>query len=54
MTAAGVGDEKSLTEQLGILALALEPVDKVELLTRGDATGLKLMLRIKPAKPLKK
>ena len=54
LATAGAGDEKSLAEQLGMLAMALEPVEKVELLTRGDATGLKLMLRVKPAKPLKK
>ena len=51
---AGVGDEKSLTEQLGMLTLVLEPIEKVELLTRGDANGLKLMLRVKTVKPLKK
>lgn len=51
---AGAGDEKSLAEQLGNLALVLEPVERVELLTRGDDTGLRLVLRVKPAKPLKK
>ena len=50
----GAGDEKTLAEQLGVRAAALEPADKAELFARGDATGLKLTLRIKPAKPLKK
>lgn len=54
LSGAGAGDEKSLTEQLDHLALVLEQVEKVELLTRGDEAGLKLMLRVKPAKPLKK
>ena len=51
---AGAGDEMMLTAQLGMLAAVLEPIDKVELLTRGDANGLKVMLRVKTAKPLKK
>ncbi len=54
LATTGAGDEKTLAEQLGVLTLVLEPVDKVELLTRGDANGLKLMLRVKTAKPLKK
>jgi hypothetical protein len=54
LSAAGAGDEKALTEQLGGLAAVLEPVERVDLLARGDATGLRLMLRVKPAKPLKK
>lgn len=51
---AGAGDAKSLAEQLGALALALEPLDAVDLLVRGDETGLKLVLRAKPVKPLRK
>jgi hypothetical protein len=54
LAAAGAGEEKALAEQLGGLAAVLEPVEKVELLARGDATGLKLLLRTKPVKPLKK
>ena len=54
LAGVGAGDENALAEQLGMLALVLEPVEKVELLTRGDATGLKLMLRVKTVKPLKK
>lgn len=51
---AGSGNEQTLAEQLGGLAALLEPVDKVELFARGDATGVKLMLRVKTTKPLKK
>lgn len=50
----GAGEEKQLAEQLGNLALVLEPVEKVELLARGSADGLKLVVRVKPVKPLKK
>jgi hypothetical protein len=53
LSAAGVGEEKVLLEQLGALAAGLEPIDKVELLVRGDAAGMKLMLRTKTVKPLK-
>lgn len=48
------GDEKWVPDQLRMLAMVLEPVESAELFARGDATGLKLTLRIKPAKPLKK
>jgi hypothetical protein len=51
---ASDGNEKAILEQIGGFAAILEPMDKVELLTRGDATGLKVMLRVKTAKPLKK
>jgi hypothetical protein len=54
LSTAGAGDEKTLAEQLGHLAAVLEPVEKVELLTRGNASGVKLMFRVKTAKPLKK
>jgi hypothetical protein len=54
LASAGAGEEKALTAQLGGLAALLEPLDRVELLSRGDATGLKIMLRAKMAKPLKK
>jgi hypothetical protein len=53
LSAAGVGDEKELAQQLDMLAQVLEPVEKVELLARGDATGVKLSLRVKLTKPLK-
>ena len=54
LSTAGAGEVKELGQQLDALALVLEPVEKVELLARGDATGLKLMLRVKTVKPLKK
>ncbi len=54
LSAAGAGEAKELAQQLAALALVLEPVEKVELLARGDATGLKVMLRVKTVKPLKK
>ncbi|AWM39028.1 hypothetical protein GobsT_27030 [Gemmata obscuriglobus] len=53
LNSAGAGTEASLVEQLGQLGLALEPVERVELLTRGDDGGLKLLLRVKTVKPLK-
>ncbi|MCI0701783.1 MAG: hypothetical protein L0241_11925 [Planctomycetia bacterium] len=54
LAGVGAGEEKTLLEQIGGLAAILEPVDKVELLTSGNATGLKVMLRVKIVKPLKK
>jgi hypothetical protein len=53
LAGAGAGDAKVLAEQLGNLAAALEPLDAADLLTRGDDRGLKLVLRVKPIKPLK-
>jgi hypothetical protein len=50
----GVGEEKALQDQFGLLAGLMEPLDRVELLTRGDATGAKLVLRVKPVKPFRK
>jgi hypothetical protein len=54
LAAAGAGDEKELAQQLEMLGTVLEPVEKVELLVSGDATGVKLALRVKTTKPLKK
>ena len=57
LASTGVGgatDEKELTRQLGMLAKALDLVDRAELLVRGDANGVRLMLRVKTAKPLKR
>jgi hypothetical protein len=54
LAGAGAGEEKTLLEQLGGLAAILEPVEKAELLTRSDASSLKVMLRVKTVKPLKK
>ncbi len=54
LSTAGAGDAKELGQQLDALALVLEPVEKVELIARGDPSGLKVMLRVKLVKPLKK
>lgn len=54
LSSAGAGDEKELAQQFGTLSQLLEPVEKVEMLARGDATGVKLSLRLTPAKPLKR
>jgi hypothetical protein len=54
LAAAGAGDAAGLEQQLDLLAQLLEPVDRVELLANGDATGVRLSLRLKPTKPLKK
>lgn len=54
LSATGAGDAASLEQQLAMLAQVLEPVDRVELLANGDATGVKLSFRVKPTKPLKK
>jgi hypothetical protein len=54
LASAGAGEEEPLANQLAGLAALLEPVDRVELLARGDAAGVKFMLRVKAIKPLKK
>lgn len=54
LSTAGAGDEKGLAQQLDMLAQVLEPMEKVELLATGNATGMKFALRVKPTKPLKK
>jgi hypothetical protein len=54
LAAVGVGEERALIEQFGLFATVLEPVDQVELLVRGEASGMRLMLRTKTVKPLKK
>jgi hypothetical protein len=54
LAAAGAGEEKVLAEQLAGLSAVLEPTGRVELLASGNATGAKLVLRVKPARPLKK
>lgn len=50
----GMGDEKSITGQIEGVAAVLELVDSVELTRRDIENGLKLSVRVKPAKPLKK
>ncbi len=51
---AGAGEERALAEQFGTLAALLEPLDKVELFSSADATGVKVMLRAKTTRSLKK
>jgi hypothetical protein len=53
LAAAGHGEEKELLKQFEQIATVLELIDRVELLTRGDETGLRLAVRVKLAKPLK-
>lgn len=54
LAATGAGPERELREQLRQLADVLEPFEKVELLLRGDAGGVRLGLRATAAKPLRK
>lgn len=49
----GHGTEKELREQLDNTASVLELVDRVELVTTGTDSGVRLALRAKLAKPLK-
>lgn len=51
---AGAGPEKDVQAHLDQLADVLELFDRVELLTRGDAAGCRLTVRVTFAKPLKK
>jgi hypothetical protein len=53
LASAGIGEERILLQQFADLVRLLEPVEKVELLSRGDATGFKFMLRMTTVKPLK-
>lgn len=50
----GAGDEKELRGLFDQFGVVLEPLDRVELVARGDATGLRLSLRAKFVKSLKK
>jgi hypothetical protein len=49
----GHGDEKELTAQFEQIIAVLELVDRIELVTRGDDTGLRVVARVRLAKPLK-
>jgi hypothetical protein len=49
-----VADEKSTRDTFAALAAALELIETVELVTRGNEYGLQLAVKIKPARPLKK
>jgi hypothetical protein len=47
------GDETSIADQLANLLVILETLDKVEVLTHTHDSGVKLMFRVTPVKPLK-
>ena len=49
----GAGNEKELNTQFDQIVLALEPLDRVEVVTRGDEGGIRVALRVKFIKPLK-
>lgn len=51
---AGAGNEQELLAQFDQIARVLEPLDRVEIVTRGDDTGMKVALRVTLAKALKK
>jgi hypothetical protein len=51
---AGAGAEKEVLTHLDQFAAVLELFDRVELLTRGDDTSTRLIVRVTFAKPLKK
>lgn len=50
---SGAGAEKDLLAQFDHITLALEPFDRVEVVSRGDENGMRVALRVKLAKPLK-
>jgi hypothetical protein len=50
----GAGEEKELHGQFDQFGAVLELLDRVEVLTRGDESGMRLAVRVKFAKPLKK
>lgn len=50
----GQGDEKEMAALLEQLAVVLEPVDRVEVVTRSDESSLRVAVRVKLVKPLKK
>jgi hypothetical protein len=54
LSQTGNGDEVELLQQIDQIAAVLEPIDRVELSTRGDADGLRLAVRVRFVKPLKK
>lgn len=54
LSESGHGNEKDLLKQIEQFTAALEPVDRVELVTRGNDSGVRLAVRVKLVKPLKK
>jgi hypothetical protein len=53
LASKGAGEEGKLQKHIDQLAAVLELVDRIELVTRGSDTGLRLALRAKLVKPLK-
>jgi hypothetical protein len=53
LAANGHGDTKGLLQQFEQAAAVLEIIDRIELVSRGDDTGLRLVARVRLAKPLK-
>jgi hypothetical protein len=53
LSKAGNGPEKDVLKQLDQLAAILEPIDRVDLVTRGTDTGSQIAVRVKLVKPLK-
>lgn len=49
----GAGDEKQLADLTRQLVVALEPLDRVEVVTRGDEASLRVAVRVKLVKPLR-
>jgi hypothetical protein len=49
----GAGEERELRKHVDQLAAVLELVERIEVVTRGSETGLRLAVRAKLAKPLK-
>jgi hypothetical protein len=54
LAASGTGDENDLLKQFDQIAAALEPLERVEVIARGEAEGLRLAVRVQFVKPLKK
>lgn len=53
LAAAGHGPEDQFRTQFSPVASVLELIDRVDLVTRGDASGLRVTARLRLAKPLK-
>src|SRR5204863_337463 len=51
---SGAGDEKALLSQFDQFASVLEQLERIELVTRGDAETVRVALRVQFVKPLKK
>lgn len=54
LAGVGAGKEPELLQHLGQFATVLEPLDRADVVVGGDASGLRIALRVKFVKPLKK